>query len=137
MTRFAAYLSLLLIATQPAVAERAIEPLKENYQKLGTTPFDAVRGQKIWEKESIHTKSGKQRSCSDCHSSNLSTPGRHIRTGKIIAPLSPSINPKRFTSIKKVEKWFKRNCKWTLGRLCTPQEKGDILTFIQTKTWSN
>ncbi|MFK5970948.1 MAG: DUF1924 domain-containing protein [Candidatus Marithrix sp.] len=31
-----------------------------------------------------------------------------------------------------IRKWFKRNCKWTLGRECNAQEKGDILKFIQT-----
>ncbi|MBT5634001.1 MAG: DUF1924 domain-containing protein, partial [Gammaproteobacteria bacterium] len=41
----------------------------------------------------------------------------------------------RFNSMKKVEKWFKRNCKWTFSRPCSPQEKGDILTFIQFETW--
>ncbi|MEA3244387.1 MAG: DUF1924 domain-containing protein, partial [Pseudomonadota bacterium] len=31
---------------------------------------------------------------------------------------------------KKIEKWFKRNCKWTLGRECTAQEKADFLAYI-------
>ena len=44
--------------------------------------------------------------------------------------MAPSVNPKRLTDRSKIEKWFKRNCKWTLGRECTPQEKGDILTFL-------
>ncbi|MBA1331752.1 cytochrome C, partial [Candidatus Endoriftia persephone str. Guaymas] len=25
----------------------------------------------------------------------------------------------------------KRNCRWTFGRDCTPQEKGDLMLFIQ------
>ena len=41
------------------------------------------------------------------------------------------VNGKRLTSIKDIRKWLKRNCKWTLDRECTPQEKGDFLSFIQ------
>jgi len=65
-----------------------------------------------------------------CHTSNLNAKGKHIRTGKAIKPMSPSINKQRLAGIKKVNKWFKRNCKWTLGRECTAQEKLDLLTFI-------
>ncbi|MEG7525318.1 MAG: DUF1924 domain-containing protein [Chromatiales bacterium] len=55
---------------------------------------------------------------------------QHIRTGKVIEPLAPSVNPKRFTDQRKVEKWFIRNCKWTLGRECSSQEKGDLLVYL-------
>jgi len=40
--------------------------------------------------------------------------------------MSPSVNPDRLTDSKKVNKWFKRNCKWTLGRECTAQEKSNF-----------
>lgn len=45
--------------------------------------------------------------------------------------MSPAVNPKRLSDPKKIEKWFLRNCKWTLGRECTPQEKGDYLTYLR------
>ena len=54
-------------------------------------------------------------------------------TGKAIEPLAPSANPKRLTDPEHIEKWFLRNCKWTLGRECTPQEKGDFLVMIRAK----
>ena len=54
-----------------------------------------------------------------------------VRTGKPIKALAPSVQPQRLTDIGKIRKWFKRNCKWTLGRVCTPQEKGDILLFLK------
>lgn len=44
--------------------------------------------------------------------------------------MAASVNPKRYTKMKKINKWFKRNCKWTLGRECTNQEKGDILKYL-------
>jgi len=31
-----------------------------------------------------------------------------------------------------VAKWFRRNCKTVLGRECTAQEKGDILTYLSS-----
>ncbi len=56
-----------------------------------------------------------------------------MRTGKAIEPLAPSVNPKRLSDTAKVEKWFTRNCKWTVGRACAPQEKGDVLSFIRAQ----
>jgi len=53
-----------------------------------------------------------------------------VKTGKTIEPIAVSANPERFTDVSKTEKWFRRNCKWTLGRECTPQEKGDLLTWL-------
>jgi hypothetical protein len=56
-------------------------------------------------------------------------PGRAL-TGKTIEPVAVSVTPTRYTDPAKVEKWFKRNCTEVLGRECTPQEKGDWLTFV-------
>ena len=51
-------------------------------------------------------------------------------TGKIIQPMAPAANPMRFTDVAKTQKWFKRNCKDVVGRECTAQEKGDVLTWL-------
>lgn len=119
----------------PLLANQAIEPLKDRYLQLGASSFDPKRGKALWQRKAAHPKSGKVRSCTDCHTTSLSQEGRHKRTGKVIKPISPAIESQRFNSMKKVEKWFKRNCKWTLGRPCSPQEKGDILTYIQRESW--
>jgi len=29
-----------------------------------------------------------------------------------------------------VEKWFRFNCTYLLGRDCTPQEKGDLISWL-------
>jgi hypothetical protein len=39
-------------------------------------------------------------------------------------------NRERFTDPAKVEKWFKRNCKEVLNRVCTPQEKADFAAYV-------
>lgn len=73
--------------------------------------------------------SDKLASCMACHTDNPRNPGRHAVTGKDIAPLSPAVNPQRFSDLAKVEKWFKRNCKEVAGRACTAAEKADYIAF--------
>lgn len=75
---------------------------------------------------------GNELSCSSCHTENPGASGKHAKTGKIIKPLAPAANAERFTDPAKVEKWFKRNCNDVLGRVCTPQEKGDVITYLLT-----
>ncbi len=68
-------------------------------------------------------------SCTSCHTPNLKTAGKHVITDKPVEPLAPSANPERFTDPKKVEKWFKRNCKEVVGRECTAAEKADFIQY--------
>lgn len=75
---------------------------------------------------------GSEWSCSSCHTSNPLAPGRHARTGKPIASLAPAANPERFADSGTVDKWFRRNCNDVLGRLCTAQEKGDVLQYLMS-----
>ena len=69
-------------------------------------------------------------SCASCHTEDPRKPGKHAKTGKPIEPLAPAVNVKRFTSPKKVAKWFKRNCGDVLGRECSIREKGDVLAYL-------
>lgn len=68
-------------------------------------------------------------SCTACHTSNPSNTGK-TRAGKPIEPMAVSANPKRFTNLADVEKWFGRNCNSVLGRDCTAQEKGDVAAWL-------
>jgi hypothetical protein len=47
--------------------------------------------------------------------------------------MAPSVNPKRLTNQAKIEKWLLRNCRWTLGRECTAEEKANFISFIKTQ----
>ena len=87
--------------------------------------FSAARGAKFFQE--TH---GGEWSCSTCHTGTPTTMGRHARTGKNIAPLAPAVNPERFADAATAEKWFRRNCNDVVGRECTPQEKGDVLTWL-------
>lgn len=69
-------------------------------------------------------------SCTACHTENPRNPGRHSVTNKVIQPLSPAVNPERFSDPAKVEKWFRRNCKEVVGRPCTAAEKADFIQFV-------
>jgi hypothetical protein len=103
--------------------------LLEKYKSDGASNFDIERGNKDWHKE-VKGTDGEMQSCSTCHGSDLSKAGKHHKTQKVIEPMAASANPARFTDEKKVEKWFKRNCKDTWARECTAQEKGDILKYL-------
>jgi hypothetical protein len=83
----------------------------------------------------VHNPPGadQPRSCATCHRTDLTQPGKHATTGKPIEPMAVSVNPKRLTDPAKVEKWFGRNCRWTLGRDCTPQEKANFLSYIESQ----
>ncbi|MGC2166705.1 MAG: DUF1924 domain-containing protein [Gallionella sp.] len=87
--------------------------------------FSATRGATFYK-----TKHGGDWSCSTCHTDNPAAQGKHAKTDKSIKPIAPSANTERFTDMAKVEKWFKRNCNDVLDRLCSPQEKGDLLAYL-------
>ena len=122
--------SLLISIALPVTGADTTESLLQDYRKKGAGSFSAERGRSLWQKQTPQTDGSPERSCASCHGNNLKTAGNHARTGKPIKAMSPLVNPQRLIERKKIEKWFKRNCKWTWGRLCTPQEKGDLLRFI-------
>lgn len=105
------------------------EVLKEN---PSFTSFDALRGEKIFTTNHIGKK-GKEISCTSCHTTNLNNSGENTFTGKVIEPLSPKANPSRFTDIKEIEKWMKRNFNDVYNREGTALEKGDVTTYIINK----
>jgi len=115
-------LMVLLCASGVAGADVVDDRLTE-YKAQGAGGFSAAAGQALWTKPFQDAKTGESRRCATC--------GKHAETGKRIEPMKPAVNPKRLTDARQVEKWFLRNCKWTLGRECTPQEKGDFLLFIR------
>jgi hypothetical protein len=130
-THYLTFVVLTIAAVNSALANNAnIDTLLQPYVSQGAVTADAEQGQYLWRK--IYQSNGEfaKRSCASCHTENLTVPGKHIKTGKLIEPMSPSVNPQRLTDQKKIEKWFKRNCKWTMGRECTAQEKADLLIYI-------
>lgn len=127
-------LTVLSIPVTAAVAdETSINTLLQQYQAAGAKSGDANRGEALWNKSYTGKAPFTERSCKTCHTANVKNPGKHIRTGKALKPLAPSANPGSLIKVKKIKKWFKRNCKWTLGKECSVQQKADILTFLKTQ----
>jgi len=124
---------LLVLAAPTAMATGAVEGALSNYRAEGAGPFSAEAGARLWREPVTNPESGDKRDCTLCHNSDLTTPGKHQRTGKVIEPMAPSVNPARLSDRKKLEKWFRRNCRWTWDRECTPQEKGDILIYLRNQ----
>ncbi len=118
----------------PPMYAAPVDDLLKQYMGLGASNFSAAAGEQLFfERVFVDARSGDQRRCSLCHTTDLKRTGKHATTGKAIEPLAPSVNPKRLTDAREIEKWLARNCKWTLGRECTPQEKGDVLTMIRSR----
>lgn len=88
---------------------------------------DPARGEAMWKEKHAAPDGGEDRACTSCHGPSLQATGSHVTTGEPIAPMSGGT---RFTDPAKVEKWFGRNCRWTIGRECTPQEKADFLAYL-------
>ena len=102
------------------------EVLKENPSFKG---FDSKRGEEIFTSKHIGKK-GKEISCTSCHGIDLNKSGENFFTGKVIEPLSPKTNSKRFTDVTEIEKWMKRNFNDVYVREGTALEKGDVTTYI-------
>jgi len=122
-------LLFVLLLQVPLISATTIDSAMTFYSDSGRLSFDAVRGENIWHKK-YTAEDGSTRSCGTCHGDDLTKSGKHKKTGKVIDPMAISVNPDRYTDMKKIKKWFKRNCKWTMGRECTSQEKGDVLKYL-------
>lgn len=125
----------LLIISMPLCSSQAdsttVNNLLQVYTDQGAGTADAEQGKQLWQK--TFNNQGEH-SCTSCHTEDLTQHGRHVKTNKAIKPMSPSVNPERLTDSKKINKWFIRNCKWTLGRECSAQEKANLLVYIENST---
>ena len=124
-------IAVLLMATANAgprddlVAEFATQAKSAD---PGFAGFSAARGKTFSLKDFAQGKPDTP-ACTTCHTASPAKEGR-TRAGKPIQPMAVSRTPNRYTDRKKVAKWFRRNCRSVLGRLCTAREKGDYLTFM-------
>lgn len=106
--------------------------LSGNTSATSLDKLDIAKGKQFWQKKTAGKQPYLQRSCTTCHGMDQTKKGKHIRTNKIINPMALSITPTRFSDEKKVAKWFLRNCKWTIGRTCTVNEKKQILAYLKS-----
>src|SRR3990170_2915428 len=71
------------------------------YNPGGKQAFNTAHGEELWRRKNIGDD-GKERDCMTCHGKDLSRPGKHVKTGKVIDPLAPSANKERFTDMEKI-----------------------------------
>jgi hypothetical protein len=128
------FLILIINLSYASVVADYLNTLKQEVQKSNPNfkEFDVKRGEEIFTSKHVGKK-GKEISCTSCHGIDLTKSSENFFTGKIIEPLSPIANPKRFTEVKNIEKWLKRNFNDVYNRVGTAQEKGDVVTYILSK----
>ena len=126
---FVAVAGLMSMSASAQTAEEMLATIKAEAKNSnpGFKGFSADRGAIFFKQ-----KHANDLSCAACHTENPAMSGKHAKTGKIIKALAPAANAERFTDTAKTEKWFKRNCNDVLERVCTPQEKGDVITYLLT-----
>ena len=90
--------------------------------------FSTARGKTLHSQTFVGGKADTP-TCVSCHGSDPRAAGR-TPSGKAVEAMAVSVTPTRYLDAAKVEKWFRRNCNEVLGRACSPQEKGDWLTYI-------
>jgi hypothetical protein len=125
LKRFSTALSLALaLGSVGAQASSPAEQMAE-FVSMAGQPAQAARGQAFFT-----SKHGKDWSCSTCHTAKPTVEGKHATTSKVIAPMAPAFNPRRFTDVAKSDKWFRRNCNDVVGRECSAGEKADVIAWL-------
>ena len=114
--------ALLLVTTVQAETPR---DFLTSFEKEAGSTASAERGARFFT-----SKQGGEWSCASCHTDKPTQAGRHAKTDKSITPLAPATNAERFTDAAKVDKWFRRNCNDTLNRICSAQEKADVMAWL-------
>ena len=108
----------------------AANPILEAYRTQAKQEDAAFKDFSIAAGQQFYSTKGAELSCASCHTDSPKLEGKHVKTNKVIAPMAPSVNPKRFSDAANVEKWFKRNCNDVLHRVCSAQEKGDFMSYV-------
>jgi mono/diheme cytochrome c family protein len=124
-----------LVVTGAIAADPARDAILAAYAREATNRtagfegFSRARGERLY--LGPHAGGNPETpACAACHGPDPRSPGRHVRTGRTIAPMAVSADPGRFTDAADIEKRFARDCPNVLGRPCTAEEKGDFITFL-------
>jgi mono/diheme cytochrome c family protein len=117
----------LITAFGNAIQAATPADVQAAYSALSGNPASPDRGRQLFT-----NRHGREWSCSSCHGPVPTQPGKHVSTGKPIAPLAPAFNPERLVDAAKTEKWFRRNCNDVMGRECSPAEKADVVSWLRT-----
>ncbi|MBL8340589.1 MAG: DUF1924 domain-containing protein [Rubrivivax sp.] len=119
--------AVVSLAVHPAQAQGLADQILSEYTAKAGRAASAERGQKFFA-----TNFGRDLgfSCASCHGALPTRAGKDQVTEKVIAPLAPAANAKRFTDRKRVEYMFRMNCMDVVGRECNAGEKADVLAWL-------
>jgi hypothetical protein len=131
LTSYADATTAQKLADKYAAAAKIVDP---SYTGLSASAGKTFFNRQLLGFKGDTNNPGKAVACASCHTTNPANPGLHIVTKKPIKPLSPVINPKRFSSIKNVEIKFTKHCNEVVGSDCTLQEKGNYIAYLLTET---
>lgn len=129
----ASYLVLALFGLISFSAQADVttaEQAAKQYSLFAKSTLSAEEGKAFYTKKVV--VDGKDLSCSACHTDNPAQHGKHNVTGKVIQPMSPVTNPKRFADINKSEKGFTKHCKDLYSKDCSAQDKGNFIAYVLT-----
>lgn len=127
------FIANLIIGSSTSLMAANIDSLSAKVESQKVEPSSLVKGKQLWQQKFIGKKPYAERSCTSCHGDNVTVMGKHIKTNKLIKPMAISSNTQRFTNQSNIDKWFLRNCKWTMGRECSPQEKNEITAYLKSQ----
>ena len=108
-------------------------PILENYRVAVLRENPAFKDFSVTAGRRLYTTEVGELACASCHTDSPMLEGKQVKTNKVILPLAPAANSKRFTDAAHVEKWFKRDCNDVLKRACSAREKGDFMAYLLSK----
>ena len=85
-------------------AQDGVGPLLDRYRAAGARSFLAQAGAAAWSREVSPGGGQPGRSCASCHGTDPRRLGKHLRTSKLIEPLTPSVRPQRLSEEKQVHR---------------------------------
>jgi len=104
--------------------------LLEKYEKDAGKKFNASQGKEFFEKRNPET----EKSCIDCHNRDIKKEGEQKVLFSLfsidVPALSVSANKEAFKSSKKAAKEFDNYCEEVWQRVCTAEEKGNMLLYF-------
>ena len=122
-------LAFFLIAGFAVYASGAQELLNK-YEKEAGKKFNSAEGKEFFEKKNAKT----EKSCIDCHNRDIKKAGSQKVFFSLFAievpALSVSANKEAFKSSKKAAKEFDNYCEEVWQRVCTAEEKGNMLLYF-------
>lgn len=138
MTKISIALSALLaifaISAQADVA--SAQKLADKYAGIAKSVNPSFAGLSAEEGKAFYNREvgvkGNKVSCATCHTANPADNGRDITTHKMIKPLSPVTNSKRFSDLDKVEEKFVEHCNDITGSDCAASDKANYIAYMIT-----